>query len=123
MSLLIAGLGYSGVSYHPWRNVHSSCSQAQQEAIRAARRAGAIIHGMPSIKTTVLVRGRPNPLQAAGRDAGRKLIEIKRLQEKGHRITLLDEARFWRLVAPPHVPSKTSGSGQRGMGPRVPPSR
>ena len=75
--------------------------RTRQDAIRAARRAGAIIHGMPSIKTTVLVRGRPNPLQAAGRDAGRKLIEIKRLQEKGHRITLLDEARFWRLVARP----------------------
>jgi serine/threonine-protein kinase len=75
--------------------------KTRQEASRAARRAGAIIHGMPSIKTTVLVRGRPNPLQAAGRDAGRKLIEIKRLQEKGHRITLLDEARFWRLAARP----------------------
>ena len=44
------------------------------------------------------MRGRPNPLQAAGRDSGRKLMEIKRLREKGHRITLLDEARFWRLV-------------------------
>jgi hypothetical protein len=77
------------------------CGRRDRSAIRAARRAGATIHGMPSIKTTVLVRGRPNPLQAAGRDAGRKLIEIKRLQEKGHRITLLDEARFWRLVARP----------------------
>jgi hypothetical protein len=46
-----------------------------------------------------VVRGRPNALQAAGRDAGRKLMEIKRLREKGHRITLLDEARFWSLVA------------------------
>jgi len=25
-------------------------------------------------------------------------MEIKRLREKGHRITLLDEARFWKLV-------------------------
>jgi hypothetical protein len=47
----------------------------------------------------VLVRGRPNTLQAAGRDAGLKLMEIKRLAEKGHRITLLDERRFWKLVA------------------------
>ena len=67
--------------------------------IRAARRAGAIVHGMPSAQTTVVVRGRPNPLQAAGRDAGLKLMEIKRLREKGHRITLLNEAQFWRLVA------------------------
>ena len=28
-----------------------------------------------------------------------KLMEIKRLREKGHRITLLNEAQFWRLVA------------------------
>ena len=26
-------------------------------------------------------------------------MEIKRLREKGHRITLLNEAQFWRLVA------------------------
>jgi hypothetical protein len=25
-------------------------------------------------------------------------MEIKRLREKGHRITLLDERRFWRLA-------------------------
>jgi eukaryotic-like serine/threonine-protein kinase len=74
-------------------------SKRRSEAIRAARRAGAIIHGMPSIKTTVVVRGRPNPLQAAGRDAGLKLMEIKRLRAKGHRITLLNETRFWRLVS------------------------
>ena len=73
-------------------------SKRRSEAIRAAKRAGAIIHGMPSIRTTVVVRGRPNPLQAAGRDAGLKLMEIKRLRQKGHRITLVDETRFWRLV-------------------------
>ena len=66
--------------------------------MRAAKRAGAIVHGMPSAQTTVVVRGRPNPLQAAGREGGLKLMEIKRLREKGHRITLLDETRFWRLV-------------------------
>ncbi len=74
-------------------------SKNRKDAIKAARRAGAIIHGMPSAKTTVVVRGRPNPLQAAGRDAGLKLMEIKRLREKGHRITLLNEAQFWRLAA------------------------
>ncbi len=70
----------------------------RSEAVRAARRAGAIIHGMPSVRTTVVVRGRPNPLQAAGRDAGLKLMEIKRLRAKGHRITLLNEEQFWRLI-------------------------
>jgi serine/threonine protein kinase len=73
-------------------------SKRRSEAIRAARRAGAVVHTGPSRLTTVIVRGRPNPLQAAGRDAGLKLMEIKRLREKGHRITLLDERRFWRLV-------------------------
>ena len=62
------------------------------------KRAGAIVHGGPSARTTVVVRGRPNPLQAAGRDAGLKLMEIKRLREKGHRITLLNETQFWRLA-------------------------
>jgi len=68
------------------------------EAARAARRAGATVHGSPSARTSVVVRGRPNPLQAAGKDAGRKLMEIKRQREKGHRITILNEEQFWRLV-------------------------
>jgi serine/threonine protein kinase len=73
-------------------------SRTRAEAARAARRAGATVHGMPSAKTTVVVRGRPNPQQAAGRDGGLKLMEIKRLREKGHRITLLNETQFWRLA-------------------------
>ena len=73
-------------------------SRRRDDAIRAARRAGAIVHGMPSARTSVVVRGRPNPQQAAGRDAGLKLMEIKRLREKGHRIKLLNEKQFWRLV-------------------------
>jgi len=68
------------------------------EAARAARRAGAVVHGAPSARTTVLVRGRPNKLQAAGRDAGLKLMEVKRLRDRGHKIKIIDEARFWRLV-------------------------
>jgi serine/threonine protein kinase len=73
-------------------------SRTRLEAARAARRAGAIVHGAPSARTSVLVRGRPNPLQAAGRDSGLKLMEIKRLRQKGHAITLLDEAQFWKLA-------------------------
>ena len=73
-------------------------SKPRREAARAARRAGATVYGAPSAKTTVVVRGRPNPRQAAGRDSGLKLMEIKRLREKGHRITLLNEEQFWRLV-------------------------
>jgi serine/threonine-protein kinase len=73
-------------------------TRRRSEAVRAAKRAGAIVHSAPSAKTTVVVRGRPNPLQAAGKDAGLKLMEVKRLREKGHRVTLLNEAQFWRLA-------------------------
>jgi serine/threonine protein kinase len=76
-------------------------TRPRAEAIRAARRAGAIIHGMPSALTSVVVRGRPNAQQAAGRDAGLKLMEIKRLRDKGHRITLLNETQFWKLAGLP----------------------
>ena len=74
-------------------------SRRLAEAVQAATRAGAIVHGGPSARTTVVVRGRPNPQQAAGKDAGLKLMEIKRLREKGHGITLLNETQFWRLVS------------------------
>jgi serine/threonine-protein kinase len=74
-------------------------TKRRSEAVAAARRAGAIVHSGPSSQTTVVVRGRPNALQAAGRDAGLKLMEIKRLRAKGHRITLLNEKQFWRLAA------------------------
>jgi serine/threonine-protein kinase len=74
-------------------------SKRRSEAAKAARKAGGIVHHGPSARTSVVVRGRPNPQQAAGKDAGLKLMEIKRLREKGHRIVLLNEAQFWRLVA------------------------
>jgi hypothetical protein len=73
-------------------------SRTRADAAKAARRAGATVHSGPSAKTTVVVRGRPNPLQAAGREGGLKLMEIKRLREKGQRITLLNDAQFWRLA-------------------------
>jgi hypothetical protein len=74
-------------------------TKRRKEAALAARRAGAIVHSGPSSRTTVVIRGKPNSLQAAGRDAGLKLMEIKRLREKGHRITLINERQFWRLAA------------------------
>ena len=73
-------------------------SKTRAEASAAARRAGANVHGGPSARTTVIVRGEPNVLQAAGRDGGLKLMEIKRLREKGHRVTVLTERQFWKLV-------------------------
>jgi serine/threonine protein kinase len=76
-------------------------ARPRKDAIRAARRAGATVHGGPSTQTTVVVRGRPNVLQAAGKQGGLKLMEIKRLRERGHRITLLNESQFWALVKSP----------------------
>lgn len=76
-------------------------SRLRRDLQKAATRAGAVIHGMPSTKTSVVVRGRPNALQAAGKEAGRKLIEIKRLREKGHRIVIISEPQFWRLASKP----------------------
>jgi hypothetical protein len=73
-------------------------SKHRKVAVLAAKRAGAIVHSGPSALTTVVVRGRPNPLQAAGRDGGLKLMEIKRLRQKGQRITLLNETQFWALI-------------------------
>src|SRR4051812_31996825 len=73
--------------------------KTRKDVAAAARRAGAIVHSGPSALTTVIIRGRPNALQAAGRDGGLKLMEIKRLREKGQRITVLSESQFWRLAA------------------------
>ena len=77
--------------------------------ILTKRRREAILCGQASWRSGAVacrrcgrrwvVRGRPNVQQAAGREGGLKLMEIKRLREKGHRITLLNEAQFWRLAA------------------------
>jgi len=80
----------------------------RSEAIAAARKAGAIIQSKPGRTTDVLVRGRPNPLQIAGKDAGTKLMEIRRLAALGHRITIIKEPQFWKLAQ----------SGQRRARPR-----
>ena len=68
-------------------------------AIAAARRAGAIVQSSPGPSTDVLVRGRPNALQVAGKEGGTKLMEIRRLAAKGHRVTIIGEEQFWKLVA------------------------
>ncbi len=87
----------------------------RKEAIRAAKRCGAIVHGGPSAKTSVIVRGRPNTLQAAGKDGGLKLMELKRLRERGHDIKLIGEAQFWALVGkPPQKPRAKALAGSGG---------
>jgi len=59
-----------------------------------------VVQGSPGPSTDVLVRGRPNPQQVAGKDGGLKLMELRRLAAKGHRITIIGEAQFWKLAAP-----------------------
>ena len=73
-------------------------SRPRSEAIRAARKAGAIIQSKPGRSTDVLVRGRPNALQIAGAGGGTKLMEIRRLASRGHVITVIGDRQFWRLV-------------------------
>lgn len=74
----------------------------RRDAIAAARRSGAHFQASPGPSTDILVRGRPNALQVAGKDGGLKLMEIKRLAAKGHRVTVIGEAQFWKLVARRH---------------------
>jgi len=98
--------------YAPWRQRRSSCAIAilvsanpsfrrplENSRRATARRAGAVVHSGPSALTTVIVRGRPNAQQVAGRDGGLKLMEIGRLRQKGWRKTVLAERQFWRLAA------------------------
>jgi serine/threonine-protein kinase len=74
-------------------------SRPRSDAVEAARRAGAIVQSKPGGLTDVLVRGRPNAQQIAGRDGGSKLLEIRRLAARGHVVKVIGEGQFWRLVA------------------------
>jgi eukaryotic-like serine/threonine-protein kinase len=73
-------------------------SRPRDEAIAAARRAGAIIQSRPGRLTDILVRGRPNALQVAGAAGGTKLMDIRRLAAKGHKVKVIGDRQFWRLV-------------------------
>jgi BRCT domain type II-containing protein len=70
----------------------------RKEAIAAARKAGARFQASPGPRTDVLVRGRPNALQVAGKAGGLKLMEIRRLAARGRRVTIIGEEQFRRLV-------------------------
>jgi NAD-dependent DNA ligase len=70
------------------------------EAMSAARKAGATVHSKPQQTTDILVRGRPNVLQLAGKDGGSKLIEVRRLAAQGIRVTVIGERQFWKLAEP-----------------------
>jgi serine/threonine protein kinase len=73
-------------------------SRPRKEAVAAAKKAGAIVETKPGPSSNVLVRGRPNAQQIAGADAGVKLLEVRRLADLGHAVTVIGEKQFWKLV-------------------------
>jgi BRCT domain type II-containing protein len=73
-------------------------TRPRSDAVAAAKRAGAVVQSKPGRSTDVLVRGRPNALQIAGKDGGSKLIEVRRLAARGHKVTVIGERQFWRLA-------------------------
>jgi serine/threonine-protein kinase len=85
----------------------------RNEAIAAAKKAGAIVQSSPGKLTDVLVRGQPNAQQIAGKDAGSKLIEVRRLAAQGHKVTVIGERQFWRLVEPASRTKKGNRSVRR----------
>ena len=52
----------------------------------------------PGPSTDILVRGRPNAQQIAGKDGGSKLIEVRRLAAQGIKVTVIGERQFWKLA-------------------------
>ena len=73
-------------------------SRPRSEAIAAAKKAGAIVQSKPGQLTDVLVRGRPNTLQIAGKAGGTKIMEIRRLAARGLPVRVIGERQFWALV-------------------------
>ena len=80
-------------------------SRSRNDAIAAAKKAGAIVQSKPGKLTDVLVRGKPNAQQIAGKDAGSKLIEVRRLAAQGHKVTVIGELEPY---------STRSAPGRRG---------
>jgi serine/threonine protein kinase len=87
------------------------------EAVVAARKAGATVQSKPGQTTDILVRGRPNALQLAGKDGGSKLIEVRRLADQGIRVTVIGEKQFWKLAETKSRAraKKSSGAPRRGL--------
>ena len=84
----------------------------RSEAIAAAKKAGAIVQTKPGPSSDLLVRGRPNALQIAGKDGGTKLLEIRRLAAKGQVVKVIGEGQFWRLVESARQSKKTKRGGK-----------
>ena len=72
-------------------------SKRRSEAAAAAKAALSSTAGHRLRPQSWFVDG-PTRCKPAGRDGGLKLMDIKRLRAKGHKITLINESQFWRLV-------------------------
>jgi serine/threonine protein kinase len=88
-------------------------TRSRSEAIAAAKKAGATVQTKPGPSSDVLVRGRPNALQIAGKDGGTKLLEIRRLAAKGQVVKVIGERQFWRLVESARQSKKTKRGSKR----------
>ena len=73
-------------------------ASAAREAARAARAPAPSSTAVPRRRRPSWSADGPTRCRPPAGTAGLKLMEIKRLREKGHRITLLNEARFWKLT-------------------------
>jgi len=71
---------------------------ARDDAKRLAKKAGATVHADVSRQVDVVVVGDGSSLWVAGTQGGSKLLTAAKLREEGHRITLIKESTFMRLV-------------------------
>ena len=92
----------------------------RRDAIVAARKAGAIVQSKPGVSTDVLVQGRPNVLQVAGKAGGTKLMEVRRLAAKGRRVAIIGERQFWKLA---EAGAKSRRAAPRRTASKVRPAR
>jgi len=76
-------------------------SRPRSEAIKAAKKAGAVVQSKPGRSTDVLVRGRTNALQIAGAVGGVKIMEVRRLAGQGKVVKVIGDRQFWKLVKRP----------------------
>lgn len=71
----------------------------RKNAVRLLVKAGGIQEDKVSSRTDVVVVGEQSPHWKAERK-GQKLLDLDREQERGHRIAVIPENRFQRLVRP-----------------------
>jgi len=70
---------------------------SRQRATMLAVKAGAVVAGKVSVNTDIVVRGRANPLQVAGRK-GQKLIDVAMWRERRKHVRVIAEVQFLKLV-------------------------